>query len=184
MKLLQSPAPEIRKVLVSIWASILEFDPSCRQELIKDKSHGYFMQYLTAKETSSNQRCKAVYVLAEICNGFKEGQQTCLQQGLHRSCSSLLAQKEIPLSNDLKKWIALCIFKLCEHNIWAKYLLLTESGYTQLFPLLINEDPCVRAAAALALGEVFGASDLTVVSFCFCFCFCFFFLFLSICIAF
>lgn len=162
MKLLQSPAPEIRKVLVNIWASILEFDPSCRLELIKDKSHGYFIQYLSSKDTSDSQRCKAVYVLAEICNNFKEGQQTCLQQGLHRSCTTLLGQKEMPLSNTLKKWIALCLFKLCEHNIWAKYLLLTESGYTHLFPMLINEDACVRAAAALALGEVFGASDLVV----------------------
>ena len=118
------------------------------------------MQYLTARDTSVEQRCKAVYVLAEICNGFKEGQQTCLQQGLHRTCSSLFGQREITFSKNLKKWIALCLYKLCEDNIWAKYLFLTESGYTHLFPLLINEDPCVRAAAALSLGEVFGASDL------------------------
>ena len=164
MKLLQSPAGEVRKVLISIWASILGFDPSCRQELIRDKSHGYFMQYLVARDTPNPERCKAIYALAEICNGFKEGQQTCLQQGLHRSCSMLLGQKEYPLSNNLKKWVALCIFKLCENNVWAKFLFLSEKCYTQLFPLLINEDPCVRAASCLALGEVFGGGDLRTQS--------------------
>lgn len=63
MKLIQSPGAEIRKVLVSIWASILDFDQSCRIELIKDKSHGYFMQYLTAKDTSSSQRSKSAFIL-------------------------------------------------------------------------------------------------------------------------
>jgi regulator-associated protein of mTOR len=56
LKLLQSPAAEVRQVLVSIWASILGFDRSCRQELVRDKSQGYFIQYLTAKDMPAPQR--------------------------------------------------------------------------------------------------------------------------------
>lgn len=92
LKLLQSPAGEVRQLLVSIWASILGFDPSCRQELVRDKMQGYFIQYLQAKERDmpSAQRCMAAFVLAEICNGYKDGQHSCLQQGLHRTCTGIL----------------------------------------------------------------------------------------------
>ena len=78
--------------MVSIWASILGFDPSCRQELVRDKMQGYFIQYLQAKERDmpSAQRCMAAFVLAEICNGYKDGQHSCLQQGLHRTCTGIL----------------------------------------------------------------------------------------------
>ena len=92
LKLLQSPAGEVRQLLVSIWASILGFDPSCRQELVRDKMQGYFIQYLLAKEKDMPpaQRCMAAFVLAEICNGYKDGQHSCLQQGLHRTCTGIL----------------------------------------------------------------------------------------------
>jgi regulator-associated protein of mTOR len=56
LKLLQSPAGEVRQVLVSIWASIIGFDQSCRIELIRDKSQSYFIQYLAAKDMPPAQR--------------------------------------------------------------------------------------------------------------------------------
>ena len=92
LKLLQSPAGEVRQLLVSIWASILGFDPSCRQELVRDKMQGYFIQYLLAKEKDmpTAQRCMAAFILAEICNGYRDGQHSCLQQGLHRTCTGIL----------------------------------------------------------------------------------------------
>jgi regulator-associated protein of mTOR len=164
MKLLQSPAGELRKVLVSIWASILGFDSSCRGELVRDKCHTYFIQYLSAKDTSSSQRCKAAFVLAEICSGFKEGKVSCTQNGLLQACIGLLKNKELTKSNDLKKWIALCIAKLCEDNIAVKQQCLAESSHNNVFPLLINEDPCVRGAAALALGEIFGSYTSSIIN--------------------
>ena len=36
LKLLQSPAPELRRPLVAIWAAILAFDGSCRSDLARD----------------------------------------------------------------------------------------------------------------------------------------------------
>jgi len=161
LKLLLSPAPEIRQVLVCIWASILGFDPSCRGELVRDKSQGYFIQYLTSKDQPEAQRCMAAFILAEICNGYRDGQQTCLQQGLHRLCTSILSSPEVIACSGLKKWISLCIVKLCEDFLWAKYLCLSEASHTQFYPLLLDPDATVRACALLALGEMFGASVLT-----------------------
>jgi len=159
LKLLQSPAAEIRQVLVCIWASILGFDPSCRIELMRDKSQSYFVQYLVSKEPPPSQRCMAAFVLAEICNNYREGQQTCLQLGLHRACTSILGSQDVQASSMLKKWVCLALFKLMEGFCWAKYVCLTEAGHTQLYPLLEDTDPTVRAAAVLAIGEIFGASD-------------------------
>ena len=101
LKLLQSPAADIRNVLVGIWGSILGFDPSVRQELIRDKSHSYFVSFLLSRENPPAHRCMSAFILAEVCNSYREGQQTCLQQGLHRSCSSILVHTGHLLTHSL-----------------------------------------------------------------------------------
>ena len=75
LKLLQSPTAEIKQVLVCIWASIIGFDSTCRVELVREKSQSYFVQYLTGSENPTIQRCMAAFVLAELCNDYREGQQ-------------------------------------------------------------------------------------------------------------
>ena len=161
LKLLQNPADDIKQTLISIWASVIGFDSSCRQELVREKSQLCFIQVLGSKNVSASQRCLAAFVLAEVCNGYKEGQQSCLQLGLHRTCTSILSQPEVMNSSSLKLWVCLCLFKLCEDFLYAKYLCITEAGHTALYPLLVDPDPTVRTAAVLALGELFGASALT-----------------------
>jgi len=106
----------------------------------------------------------AAFVLAQICNGYREGQESCLQMGLHRTCCMLLSGEVVdedpaPL---LQKWLALCLAKLCEGFVWARYLCLTEAGHTKIYPLLVHPDPAVRASAVLALGEFLGASAVAV----------------------
>jgi hypothetical protein len=101
----------------------------------------------------SAQRCMASFVLAEICNGYRDGQLSCLQQGLHRTCTGILksslegAQVGKPPSDTssysngtCKQWIALCLFKLCEDFAYAKYLIFSESDHVQLYPLLLDQD--------------------------------------------
>lgn len=161
LKLLQSPASDVRQILVCIWAFIVGFDPSCRNDLIRDKSQSCFIQYMNARELSPAHRCLATFVLAEICNKHPEGQQTCLQQGLHRSCVAILSQPEVMASSSLKQWACLCVAKLMEDFIWAKYLCITESLNNQIYPLLTDRDPLIRASAALTLGEFFGASNVS-----------------------
>ncbi len=164
LKLLQNPADDIKQTLISIWATVVGFDSSCRQELVREKSQICFVQCITSKSVSVEHRSLAAFVLAEVCNGFKEGQASCLQLGLHRSCTSIIGQPEVTTCSILKLWTCLCMFKLCEDFVWAKYLCITEAGHTQLYPLLIDLDPTVRTAAVLALGELFGASALVGTS--------------------
>lgn len=161
LKLLKNPSDDIKHLVISVWASIIGFDPSCRQELVRDKVMVAFMQGLNTGNIPPSQRCLSAFVLAEVCNRYKEGQQACLQLGLHRYCTTILPNQDVMSCNTLKLWTCLTLFKLSEDFMWAKYLCITEAGHTRLYPLLLDRDPTVRAAAILALGELFGASSLT-----------------------
>jgi regulator-associated protein of mTOR len=68
LKLLQSPAEDIKQTLITIWASIMGFDSSCRSELIREKAQLYFIQFLQNKSAPAAQRCMSAFVLSEICN--------------------------------------------------------------------------------------------------------------------
>lgn len=48
-KLLQRPSSDIRQVLVSIWAHVIGFDPQVKIDLIRDKGHSSFIQFLLSK---------------------------------------------------------------------------------------------------------------------------------------
>ena len=164
-KLLQRPSTDIRNVLVSIWAHVIGFDPQVHIDLVRDKGHTHFIQFLLSKDMPMSQRCKSAFILAEICNGYYDGQQACLQQGLYRACLTVLSSPaHSMLSSALfKRMVCLCLYKLLEKFTFAKYQCLTEpgeAGYVSLYPLLTDGDYVVRACVVLALGELFGASSL------------------------
>jgi hypothetical protein len=161
LRLLQSTTNDIRQVLVAIWAHIIGYDASCRQDLIRDKYPGYFIQFISMKEYNPMHRCLAVFILTVMCSHNRDGQTMCLQQNLHRSCTMLLSQPENHPCIPFMKWTALCLSKIIEDFVWAKYLLITEGSHTQLYSLLTHDDPTLRAIAVLTLGEVFGASNLS-----------------------
>ena len=81
LKLLYCPAADIKQILVHIWASILDFDPTGRVEIVREKLQGYFIKYLASQEMGNAQRCMCAFVLAQICNGYRVGQESCLSQG-------------------------------------------------------------------------------------------------------
>lgn len=55
LKLLQSPAPDLKPVLVFIWARIMAVDyKNTQQELVKDKGFNYFLQMLNPKDNANN----------------------------------------------------------------------------------------------------------------------------------
>eukprot|EP01031_Cornospumella_fuschlensis_P030298 gene30298-36610_t len=47
VKLLQTPTEEVKSLLVSIWAAILAFDSTCKNELIREKSIYIFIHTMT-----------------------------------------------------------------------------------------------------------------------------------------
>jgi regulator-associated protein of mTOR len=118
LKLLQSPAPELRQILVAIWSKILAFDPSCQVDLVKDDAHGHFISHLNwglspppnssaplhqslpsspagSDPSASSQRIMAAFILSAIVHDYPVGQQECLKSNLHRHCVQLLTQTEV-----------------------------------------------------------------------------------------
>lgn len=91
LKLLQSPASELRQVLVFIWAKILALDSSCQTDLVKDDGHSYFISHLAAglhngggnqsaySATGSllppEQKVMAAFIISVICNNYLPGQR-------------------------------------------------------------------------------------------------------------
>lgn len=59
----------------------------------------------------------------------------------------------------LKRWVALCLGKLCEDFVLAKYMFISEVGHLQFHQVLVDPCPLVRAAVVSSLGELFGASQ-------------------------
>jgi regulator-associated protein of mTOR len=48
-KLLHSSAPELRPLLLHVWAAILSFDRSCQAECLKADGHVYFLHTLECR---------------------------------------------------------------------------------------------------------------------------------------
>lgn len=179
LKLLQSPATELRQVLVFIWTKILALDATCQVDLVKDDGHSYFISHLAAglqssghggefnggqrhqqhnapqlptSSTSSQQKVMAAFVLSVICNNYVPGQKGCLSQYLHKICSSLLVDRD----DEVRKWMCLCLGKLWENFDDAKRVAIDGNVPQLLYSLLQDGDPQVRAAAVYALGTLVG----------------------------
>jgi regulator-associated protein of mTOR len=156
LKLLQSPAAELKPVLVFIWSRILAVDESCQADLMKDSVYTYFVSILGETDTSMNNladhQTMCAFILSKVCHNHNAGQQACLKSGVLKGCMRHLSEKEAPL----KKWSALCIGELwnnCEEAKWAGVHL---NVHESLCHLLVDEHVEVRASAVSSLGKLFG----------------------------
>lgn len=154
LKLLQSPMPELRQILVFIWAKILALDKSCQLDLIKDNGHTYFIQVL-AKPHPSDQLEMSAFILSVIMSGCRSGQTACLQQNLMKICLSKLEEPD-PM---VRRWVVLCLGKLWEDFEDGKWAAVKENAPKLLCPLLTDPVPEVRASAIFALSSFLGGSD-------------------------
>ncbi|KAG1683862.1 hypothetical protein DVH05_012718 [Phytophthora capsici] len=168
LKLLQSPASELRQVLVFIWAKILALDSSCQVDLVKDDGHSYFISHLAAglhngggnqsaySATSSlmpaEQKVMAAFIISVICNNYLPGQKSCLPQYLHKICINLLQDPD----EEVRKWVCLCLAKLWENFDDAKRIAIEDKVPRILGTKLRDDRPEVRAAAAYAFGTLVG----------------------------
>ncbi|KAL4109088.1 hypothetical protein PRIC1_000793 [Phytophthora ramorum] len=168
LKLLQSPASELRQVLVFIWAKILALDASCQVDLVKDDGHSYFISHLAAglHNGGSNQsaysaagslmpaeqKVMAAFIVSVICNNYLPGQKSCLPQYLHKICINMLQDPE----DEVRKWVCLCLAKLWENFDDAKRVAVEDQVPRILGTKLRDDRPEVRAAAAYALGTLVG----------------------------
>jgi regulator-associated protein of mTOR len=162
LKLLQSPAAELKPVLVFIWAKILAVDLTCQNDLLKDNGFLYFIHILAAPPNQSpivpnlsEHRAMCCFILSVFCHEFRPGQQACLKAMLLTACG-LHLQDPDPL---LRQWACICIGKLWEKFSDAKFVGIKEGMHDKLCDMLTDYVPEVRAAAVFALGAFLGDMD-------------------------
>ncbi|CAO3644478.1 unnamed protein product [Mucor hiemalis] len=154
LKLLQSPAAELKPVLVFIWARILAVDRSCQNDLLKDHGYAYFINILTPNNAMlsiphvSEHRAMSAFILSVFCTNFKMGQQACLRGNVISACLAHVKDPD-PL---LRQWICLCLAQVWMNNSEAKSAAIAENGHEKLCTLLNDNVPEVRASAMYALG--------------------------------
>ncbi len=166
-KLLQSPAVDLKPVLIFIWARILAVDRSCQVDLLKDNGFSYFSRVLAPQVPTAQpllipnideHRAMCAFILSMVCRGFRQGQMACMSQDIFRSCFDALRSNEDWL---LKQWSALCIAQVwADGNDDAKMLAIREGYQDELLLALKDESAEVRAASMYALGTFLGATGM------------------------
>ncbi|KAL7423216.1 Target of rapamycin complex 1 subunit kog1 [Cryptotrichosporon argae] len=160
-KLLQSPAVELKPVLIFIWARILAVDKSCQMDLLKENGFNYFAQVLSPATgqplvipNANEHRAMCAFILAMLCRNFRAGQQACLSIQLLDSCLARLSEEDWLL----RQWCLLCIAQMWADNDEAKSLCMLHGRQEIMLNALRNTSVEVRAAALYAFGTFLGAS--------------------------
>ena len=139
LRLLQSQIDEYKHVLVGIWNKILEFDPSCQVDLVKDGALPHFINHLnwgseqnnevlikdqnnhykshsflsTAQIDFGHQKTMAAVILSAICFGYPNGQSECFNHNLHGVCCRILQSIEETdldsVPSKLRMWLCICL---------------------------------------------------------------------------
>ncbi|KAF9166795.1 hypothetical protein DFQ26_006890 [Actinomortierella ambigua] len=153
LKLLQSPATDLKPVLVFIWARLLAVDRSFQNDLLKDNGFVYFVGILGIHagmplRNISEHRAMCAFILATFCREFPQGQQACLKKHVIALCLTHLGASD----HLLRQWACLCIGQLWKNYNEAKSQGLQDNAPEQLTLALSDPMPEVRAAAMWALG--------------------------------
>ncbi|KAJ3062833.1 hypothetical protein HDU98_001330, partial [Podochytrium sp. JEL0797] len=164
LKLLQSPAAELKPVLVFIWAKILALDNSCQNDLLKDNGFTYFINILTSINSTtaipnmSEHRAMCAFILSVFCHGFRFAQEACLKNDLLLTLSIHLNDPD-PL---LRQWASICLAKTVEQYPQARDHCLKENLHERILALLSDSFSEVRAAALYALNSL--VQDVSALS--------------------
>ena len=164
VKLLQSPAHELKPIMIFIWARIVAVDANAVQvDLLKDSGYQYFTKILLPESgipvgNATEHKAMSAFVIAMFCRGFPQGQQVCLSPDLIDACIGYLQDPENPL---LRQWSCLCISMLWKNFPEAKWVGIRCFAHHRLCALVIDPVPEVRAAAVHALTNFLGIPDLT-----------------------
>lgn len=169
-KLLQSPAVELKPVLIFIWARILAVDKSCQVDLLRDQGYEYFARILSPYPTNggpplsipnaNEHRAMCAFILSTLCRNFRAGQTACLAINVLDSCLETLQADDWLL----KTWSLLCIAQMWSDNDEAKANLNSASLQNHLLAALRSTAVEVRAAALYAFATFLGASSAPATS--------------------
>lgn len=162
LKLLQSPAPELKPVLVFIWARIMAVDyANIQHELVKENGFNYFISILVPHEGFSintinvyEHLAMCAFVIALFCRGHKQGKRLCNGPDLLHACLSHTKEVESPL---LRQWAVLCISQVWDDFPEYKNMVLRENALDGFLVLLTDPIPEVRTSALIALTTFLGS---------------------------
>lgn len=169
LKLLQSPAADLKPVLIYIWARILAVDRSCQVDLLRDNGYVYFATVLSPFAGSggtwapsaalplpnlSEHRSMCAFILSVFCQDFPAGQEACLETDAMEACLEHLEDDDYLL----RQWSALCLAQLWDSSDVGKARAIAMDAHGKLCCLLSDASPEVRAAMLYALGVLVGAS--------------------------
>lgn len=164
VKLLQSPANELKTLMIFIWARIVAVDiQAVQQDLLKDNGYQYFTSIILLPQSlpiqnPTEHRAMAAFVTAMFCRGFPQGKNVCLTPDLIDACIRHTQNPENPL---LRQWSCLCISMLWQDFPEAKWVGIRISAHVRLCSLAMDPVPEVRAAAIHALTNFLGIPGLT-----------------------
>lgn len=170
LKLLQSPAQELKPVLIFIWARIMAIDyKSTQQELCKDKGYNYF--YLILNSNPLNQigapgapggftgmagsvlinddhKAMSAFILTLFIKNFRNGQRLCFSVEIINNCLKFLQTSENPL---LRQWCCLLLSQLWYNYPDGRWIVYKEGYLNRLLGLITDAIPEVRTSVVLAI---------------------------------
>ncbi|KAJ9056134.1 Target of rapamycin complex 1 subunit kog1, variant 2 [Entomophthora muscae] len=152
LKLLQSPAAELKPLLTFIWARLIPVDPTCQNDLLKDNGFMYFIDLLNAEKSHSlanisEHRGIAAFIISFFCKDFPQGKNSCLQHNiLHIAIPHLSDHNPF-----LRQWTCLMLAQLWKGFPDAKNAALNAFYHERLLRLVRDSVPEVRAAALFGL---------------------------------
>jgi regulator-associated protein of mTOR len=160
-KLLQSPAAELKPVLIFIWARILAVDRSCQVDLLRDDGFMYFANVLSVKNSeglaipnAAEHRAMCAFILSVVARDYPSGQDACVHKEVLHDCLFRLDEDDFLL----RQWSALCISQLWSGRDDIKALGLSIRAQEKLIQMLSDNSVEVRAAVMYALSTFLGAS--------------------------
>lgn len=181
LKLLQAPGPELRPVLIYIWARILGIYRLCQEDLAKaaglpnSRNGGrpelpfhYFAGVLDPQQSMlvipnvSEHRAMCAFIISIFMRDYPFGQNLALTSVPANSRSNVFESCLFHLNDEdplLRQWAALCIGVLWDDFDEAKGLGVKMKAHSDL-TTQIHADPVpeVRAAILFALGVFIGTT--------------------------
>jgi regulator-associated protein of mTOR len=158
LKLLQSPALELKPLLSFIWARLVVVDPSCQVDLTKDQGFMYFVSLLgnppDGLPNLSEIQAMSAFILSMVCLNHMPGKEACLAK---RTLQQALPHLPNP-DPFLRQWTILLLSQLWKDYPEAKWQGLELQAHEKLIKLLDDSIPEVRAASLYALSTLFESS--------------------------
>ncbi|CAK5280818.1 unnamed protein product [Mycena citricolor] len=158
-KLLQAAGPDLRPVLIFIWARILAVDPSVQVDLVNSTGYKYFSNILGARDEPSfknvsEHKAMCAFILASAARDYRPGQDACVSARVLNFCFEKLDEPDFLL----RQWSALCIAQLWESHDEHRAGAVQQDMTTKFIQLLSDDSVEVRCASLYALGTFMGAS--------------------------